>query len=360
MLIGGDSILRSRVITIFIATLIAALITGVASTTVSAQPASTNQQAADKQAEFNQIQAQTNEINNQLDVIVEQYNEANLALGKTEKELQSQEAQIQAAEKNLSMYQLMINKRFASVYRQGDLSLLDALFASKSLDQFLYYVELSERQSDQDARAMEKIRLVKKEIEVQNASLLEKEKKQKELINEVKSKKNEIIAQLKAKNDLLAQIKGQLADLRKKEQAEQAAAQAELRKKLMAAVPVTVSRGGGRSSVVAIALSLLGRPYVWGGSGPYDFDCSGLTMYVYRQVGISLPHSAAAQYNCGTHVSRDQLQPGDLVFFSYGGYISHVGMYVGHGSFINAPHTGAVVSIASLNGRSGYVGATRP
>jgi cell wall-associated NlpC family hydrolase len=78
-------------------------------------------------------------------------------------------------------------------------------------------------------------------------------------------------------------------------------------------------------------------------------------MYVYAQLGVSLPHYAASQYTYGTHVSRDQLEPGDLVFF--GSPIHHVGIYVGNGDMINAPHTGAVVRIQPLN--SDYAGATR-
>jgi cell wall-associated NlpC family hydrolase len=103
----------------------------------------------------------------------------------------------------------------------------------------------------------------------------------------------------------------------------------------------------------------LGVPYVWGGASPSGFDCSGLTMYAYAQVGISLPHYTGAQWNAGVHVSRSQLAPGDLVFFYD---LGHVGLYVGGGTFIHAPHTGDVVKLSSLNDSwysSAYVGAVR-
>jgi cell wall-associated NlpC family hydrolase len=110
--------------------------------------------------------------------------------------------------------------------------------------------------------------------------------------------------------------------------------------------------------VVGIAMQYLGVPYVWGGASPSGFDCSGFTMYVYAKVGVSLPHNAAMQFGVGVPVSMSQLQPGDLVFF-HG--LGHMGMYVGGGNFIHAPHTGDVVKISSLAGHyaSRFVGARR-
>ncbi len=103
-------------------------------------------------------------------------------------------------------------------------------------------------------------------------------------------------------------------------------------------------------------MQYLGVPYRWGGASPSGFDCSGFVMYVYGRLGISLPHSSGAQYNSGTHVSRSQLSPGDLVFF--GSPIHHVGIYVGGGDMIEAPYTGSSVRIRGID-RSDYTGATR-
>jgi cell wall-associated NlpC family hydrolase len=110
---------------------------------------------------------------------------------------------------------------------------------------------------------------------------------------------------------------------------------------------------------VQAALRLRGAPYVYGGSSPAGFDCSGFTSYVYGKLGIDLAHSSYDQWTAGRHVARSDLEPGDLVFF-YG--LGHVGMYVGHGLFIHAPHTGTVVSLDRLSGSwygPGYVGAVR-
>jgi len=99
-------------------------------------------------------------------------------------------------------------------------------------------------------------------------------------------------------------------------------------------------------TVVAVAKQYVGAPYRWGGSSPEGFDCSGLVRYVYAQVGVSLPHNAAQQYRLGTPVAREDLEPGDLVFFDH---LRHNGIYVGDGRFIHARQTGRRVAIARLD-----------
>jgi cell wall-associated NlpC family hydrolase len=133
-----------------------------------------------------------------------------------------------------------------------------------------------------------------------------------------------------------------------------------------ASVPGFVFPSGGfangqSNSVVSTAFQYLGIPYKWAGATPAGgFDCSGLVQYVYAQLGISLPHNAAAQFNSPNAVSvpRNKLQPGDLVFFDG---LDHVGIYIGGGDFIDAPHTGAFVRIDSLTGwyAARYDGAKR-
>ncbi|HZQ16002.1 MAG TPA: NlpC/P60 family protein [Gaiellaceae bacterium] len=114
---------------------------------------------------------------------------------------------------------------------------------------------------------------------------------------------------------------------------------------------------GGHPEAAQIALKYLGVPYVWGGASPAGFDCSGLVLYVYAQLGIALPHYAAAQYSLGVPVPRAELQPGDLVFFDN---LDHVGIYIGGGEMVHAPQTGDVVKITPLSAFGDrYVGARR-
>jgi cell wall-associated NlpC family hydrolase len=110
------------------------------------------------------------------------------------------------------------------------------------------------------------------------------------------------------------------------------------------------------SGVVGVAMSEIGTPYQWAGASPGGFDCSGLVMYAYSKMGVSLPHSSYAMWNDGTAVPKDQLQPGDLVFFNG---LGHVGIYIGGGEYVHAPHTGTVVQVSSLDASGDYVGARR-
>lgn len=125
----------------------------------------------------------------------------------------------------------------------------------------------------------------------------------------------------------------------------------------------SINRGVNKSSsqVANYAYNFLGRPYVYGANGPNAFDCSGFTSYVYRHFGVSLPRTASSQFSAGSAVSRNNLAPGDLVFFNTVGYLGHVGLYIGGGDFIHAASSGRV-KISSLSEgyyRRRYAGARR-
>ncbi len=125
---------------------------------------------------------------------------------------------------------------------------------------------------------------------------------------------------------------------------------------------VAVSGSASGSALVAQASKYIGTRYVYGGTSPSGFDCSGLVQYSLRKLGVSIARSSSSQYGYGTSVSKANLQPGDLVFFSRGGGISHVAIYAGNGQVIHAPRTGKRVcyqSLSSLCGYMKYVGAKR-
>jgi cell wall-associated NlpC family hydrolase len=128
--------------------------------------------------------------------------------------------------------------------------------------------------------------------------------------------------------------------------------------------PTLLQASADGPRAVQLALQFLGIPYVWGGATPAGFDCSGLVMYVYAQLGIPLTHYSGAQFHEGAAVPRDELQPGDIVFFDASSRgPQHEGMYIGNDEFVHAPHTGDVVKVSSLADPAyalRYVGAVRP
>ena len=148
-----------------------------------------------------------------------------------------------------------------------------------------------------------------------------------------------------------------------RQQAALAAAASAVQAQPLSSPPIAPVHASGNvvATAIAVAKQQLGKPYVWGAAGPNSFDCSGLTMYAYGRAGVALPHYTGDQWNVGRHVSESELQPGDLVFFNTDEPLGHVGMYLGGGEFIQAPHTGTVVQITPLSGyyQEHYAGAVR-
>ncbi|BDR65054.1 C40 family peptidase [Clostridium tetani] len=125
----------------------------------------------------------------------------------------------------------------------------------------------------------------------------------------------------------------------------------------------SLSRGSSRGvDLVSYSYQFMGKPYVWGASGPNSFDCSGFTAYVYKNFGVNLDHYTGSQYEEGKPVSKSELISGDLIFFNTTSSISHVGIYVGGGQFIHASSGGGKVIVSDLSGSyyvSRYAGARR-
>ncbi|MFD7690853.1 C40 family peptidase [Streptomyces sp. NPDC059781] len=116
---------------------------------------------------------------------------------------------------------------------------------------------------------------------------------------------------------------------------------------------------GLATKALNIAASKKGSPYKWGATGPYRFDCSGLTLYSFKKAGKKLPRTAAQQYNKTRHISAGNRRAGDLVFFHSGGYVYHVGIYAGKGKIWHAPKTGDVVRLQKIWTRSVSYGRVR-
>jgi cell wall-associated NlpC family hydrolase len=230
-----------------------------------------------------------------------------------------------------------------------------------------------DRVSDQSTEVLRQVKVYRAAVKQRRVRLQSARVQQAELVAERSAQKASIEGQLADRQQLLSSIKDQIADMQAAEQARQAELAAQARARLETAGATVLDASAGAvvdppatyapppskyGGVVGIAMQYLGTPYVYGGASPGGFDCSGFVMYVFAQIGVSLPHNAAAQYGYGMPVSRDQLQPGDLVFFNG---LGHNGIYIGGGQFIHSPHTGDVVKISSISGwyASTWVGARR-
>jgi cell wall-associated NlpC family hydrolase len=166
-----------------------------------------------------------------------------------------------------------------------------------------------------------------------------------------------------ARAEVRAQVRAEQARQEAARRAMVASAAARARALGFAALADTPAPSGTAAAAVRTALAQVGKPYRWGATGPATFDCSGLVRFAYADAGLSLPRTSRQQWSAGRHVQVAGLRPGDLVFFAHDpadpASIHHVGMYVGQGLMVHAPHTGALVRVDAVR-PGGYAGATRP
>jgi peptidoglycan DL-endopeptidase CwlO len=310
---------------------------------------------AEPKPSIKELKAQAEKLNNRLEVLTEQYNGLRVRLEHARSAAQA--AERTAGERHLALQQVRdrVREIATRTYMSGGADQATAAFAAAPDPQaFLDQASTIGYFAQQNSNRI-------KELAATTAAADQATKAKRASLDEVQALTDQIGTKKRRIESLLAKNKDKLAAAVKAERAEEA-------KRRAAAQPAAPSTATGGSAVgsvgasakalaaVAAAKSKLGAPYVWGGAGPSTFDCSGLTMWAYRQVGITLPHFTGAQWNAGRHVSRSELRPGDLVFFYSD--LHHMGMYVGGGNMIHAPHTGDVVRIAPLAGRP-YAGAVR-
>jgi cell wall-associated NlpC family hydrolase len=300
--------------------------------------------AAPSKSQVESAKAKLAALQQKISQLVEQYDQAKIAYQQTQQKLSDvrktkaeADAQAKAAIDELS-------KRAVAAYT-GMGSQLDSILGSSS------FSELSDRvqymgalaQSDEDLAA--KADTASAQAKWAAAELQRTLDQQQQQRTSLQSQISQIKKTAAAQESLFQRLnRDYQAALRAERQAEQQAQQ-----DLSGGSPPASGGGGGgfvappnasvAETAIAAAYSVRGAPYVWGAADPnVGFDCSGLTMWSYAQAGVSLPHSSAAQSTMFTHLSRDQLQRGDLLFFY--SPVSHVGLYLGGNSMIDASHPG--------------------
>ncbi len=299
--------------------------------------------------------------------------------------LKRNEYRLHVARGNLHTAQQRLMGRLYSLYVNGSPSAIEAIAGAHSVSQILDRVESARVLSQQDAALGTQALRFEHAVQARERQLKRLKQQRVQAAARAAAEKQQVAAELGQQKRLLASIHTTISQLVAQEAARERAARIEAEKRLAAeqaarraaaqaaaerarqaptSTPVVTppppvnipigNPGGGHAAAASIALRYLGVPYVWGGSSPAGFDCSGLVMYVYAQLGISLPHYTVAQWNATLPISSPE--PGDLVFFNG---LGHVGIYIGGGRFVDAPHTGSVVRIDSMSGFGGYDGARR-
>jgi len=329
-------------------------------TTVQADIATDKAKLKQIQAQRDELETKVSRMDNQIESIMLEINKNDANIAKTEKDIGQTQIEIAKAEEEIQAEQALFESRVRSMYISGTAtSNIEILLDSKSLDDLISRAENMKRIINYNISIINNYKAKKEALDQKKAKLAAAKENLLALKSENEAKLANLNKEKADQNALIAQLRAQEskygAQIRAAEAAALAASQAAIAKIRKSSTGVAVSRGSAiysSNAVIAYASNYLGVPYVWGGTTPSGFDCSGYVQYVFAHFRINLPRVAAAQQGVGTYVTRDQLQPGDLVFF--GDPAHHVGIYVGDGCMIHAPHTGDVVKIQKLNSDFSY------
>ncbi len=314
------------------------------------------------------IASRIDQLNNQVNVLAEQYNQASLKLSGIQTQIASTQKSITAQQKKVDQLKAKLANEAITAYTQaGTASDLMSILQGSSTDASVRQVILNTVSfSQQDL--ISAFQSAKAQLQSQQSQLASEESQANSTVQQISSAKNAAQSATNQEQLQLTQVNGTIAVLVRQQQQAQAAAAAAaakriLQQQLLQQQQQQQQRGLGStpslfqptsvvpsSSAASIALQWarneLGKPYVFGAAGPNAFDCSGLMTYIFGKAGVSLPHSAAAQYDVTQRISYSQLQPGDLVFYYQP--IDHVGIYIGGGNIIVADNPSVPVKIDSL------------
>jgi cell wall-associated NlpC family hydrolase len=288
------------------------------------------------------------ELRDQAEQSTERYNGLREQLTSLGVRLAAARARVAAQEKRVTGARAALGQVLAETYKQGDLSGL-ALFLGDDPDAALEQSGVVATLSERRNAAFQELRDEQVRLSAAANDLTTQQKRIADASADLEKLRSTIGRQLRAAQKELARLRA----------SERAAVE-----RLLNGGDTNITCGqaglefsGRVGAVLRYACAQLGDPYVWAAEGPSSFDCSGLTMRAWQAAGVSLPHNADAQSHYGTRVQASEaaLQPGDLVFFHRP--ISHVGIYIGRGLMIHAPHTGTVVKIAKVSWSSAVAAA---
>ena len=310
---------------------------------------------ADPRPSIQSVQRQIAALSAQADRAVEAYDTARIAMTSAQQRSGISRARVHREQAALDKVRKSLAGVLASTYRNGGTDGLVTLVTTSDPQSFLERSASLDQLARGQAEQLAAIATARHRLAAAEAVAaldLSAQKAVAKLLSRQRSAIEHTLAQQRA---VLAGLR---ADERRRFDQLQAAGAAAARASRDRGYASYTGPASGRAAIaVQEAYRKLGDPYQWAAAGPDRFDCSGLTMWVWAKAGVSLPHSSEAQFNVGHHVSRADIQPGDLTFYG-GSDIHHVGIYIGGGKMISAPHTGDVVKIQDAF-RSDYAGAVR-
>jgi peptidoglycan DL-endopeptidase CwlO len=371
-----------------------------------------------KRAEAQTVLKRVNALGVQFGRVVDGWDGARIQLAATEKQLAANERALKRARKQSAIAQARLARVLVAVYEHGAPTLPAIIVGASSISDLVDEIEAAQTVDTYDKRVAAAAHAWATRLTTARVSLKKTERTRKRTVSQLTHERRQIGTMLAQRKRMLASVQGEVKVLEAQQAARQhaleVAAQARLAREQAAreaareaaakaaakraaaapppptttvappppststTAPISTTLPGtttalapttttaapaptlpaGYPEAASIALKYLGIPYKWGGASPATgFDCSGLVMYVYAQLGVQLPHQSEAQYGYGVAVPKSQLQPGDLVFYDG---LSHVAIYIGNGEIVHAPQTGDVVKIAPLSqGGLTYVGARR-
>ncbi|MFL0245472.1 NlpC/P60 family protein [Candidatus Clostridium stratigraminis] len=348
-------------------------------------------------------QKDINNLNTQIQMLDSKIESLNRTIEDTKTKITAKEADIQTAQKNydeaeeeLKDEQDLFNKRMRAMYIAGDDQYISILLSSKDINDFLSKAQAIVSIINFDNKLIKDFQDKKEKIKSAEATLMKDKDELTTYKKENESKLAEVRSNIENQRQLVAEAKSrqayyisQISEYRNKVAAEEKQVQDTIKKLQALAQSQPQNNGVGvpaaPNAIVAYAYTFLGDPYVWSAEGEIltqavineykntdhdltgmegyigrqSFDCSGLMQYVYAHFGIHISRTTYTQINEGTPVSRNNLQPGDLIFFGTYSDPHHVGMYVGNNCYIQAPYSGDVVRVSSLDNADQYLCARR-
>jgi peptidoglycan DL-endopeptidase CwlO len=296
-----------------------------------------------------EARAQLQKVNEQLEIIAEKYNDASILLAKRRKEFRTADRKARAIQKEYAVLAEQVRQVVSAAYKNVPFGQFTTMLTSGSPREFIDQLSALGLLARRRGALIDRIAGVR-------ANALRAQSQAQSAFSDAQKLERELRARKGQLNTRANEARAVLSRLSAAEQAAFFAAQGTTDRASRSGRVDVGPASGAATKAVDVALAQVGDPYVWAGSGPDSFDCSGLTMYAWGAAGVALPHSSSGQFGVGTHISRSEVRAGDLVFFY--SPIHHVGIAISNSQMVHSPSFGDVVKISSIDS-SPYVGATR-